>query len=129
MRNYNVINKKKQVPIKRKKWKKVQLKMKIKSDNISYIRKNVKGMNKMQNIINKIKKMDKKIVRLIDIGQWIFFLVSIVGIIVLLVHYKLYISAELYQIGIQIFKIGIIGVVSVIVCSCGLWIIKEEMHK
>lgn len=88
-----------------------------------------KGSIKMQNIIKKIKKMDKKIIKLIDIGQWIFFLICLLGIAVLFVHYKLYISAELYKIGIQVFKIGIIGVVSVIVCSCGLWIIKEEMHK
>ena len=83
----------------------------------------------MQNIIKKIKRMDKKIIKLIDIGQWIFFLVCLLGIAVLFVHYKLYISAELYKIGIQVFKIGIIGVVSVIVCSFVLWIIKEEMHK
>lgn len=83
----------------------------------------------MQNIIKKIKKMDKKIIKLIDIGQWIFFLICLLGIAVLFVHYKLYISAELYKIGIQVFKIGIIGVISVIVCSCSLWIVKEEMHK
>ena len=83
----------------------------------------------MQNIIKKIKKMDKKIIKLIDIGQWIFFLICLLGIAVLFVHYKLYISAELYKIGIQVFKIWIIGVISVIVCSCGLWIVKEEMHK
>ena len=88
-----------------------------------------KGSIKMQNIIKKIKKMDKKIIKLIDIGQWIFFLICLLGIAVLFVHYKLYISAELYKIGIQVFKIWIIGVISVIVCSCGLWIVKEEMHK
>ena len=80
-------------------------------------------------LIKKIKKMDKKIIKLIDIGQWIFFLICLLGIAILFVHYKLYISAELYKIGIQVFKIGIIGVISVIVCSCGLWIVKEEMHK
>lgn len=77
-------------------------------------------------MINIIKKMDKKIVRLIDIGQWIFFLISMLGVILLFIHYKLYISANLYYIGIEIFKIGIIGVVSVIGCSCGLWLVKEK---
>ena len=81
----------------------------------------------MQNIINKFKNMDKKIVKLIDIGLWISFLVSVLGLIILLIHYKVYISAELYYIGIEIFKIGIIGAVSVIVCSCSLWLIKEKM--
>lgn len=80
----------------------------------------------MQNIIKKIKKMDKKIIKLIDIGQWVFFLISLLGVIILFVHYKLYISAELYYIGIEIFKIGIIGVISVLGCSCGLWLIKEK---
>lgn len=82
----------------------------------------------IQNIVNKLKGMDKKIIRLIDIGQMIFFLVSLLGIAILLIHYKLYISAELYQIGIEIFKIGIIGAISVVGCSCGLWIIKQEMR-
>lgn len=79
-------------------------------------------------ILKRIKEIDKKILKLIDIGQMIFFLVSVLGVLILLVHYKLYISAELYLIGIQVFKIGIIGAVSVIVCGCGLWFIKEEMH-
>ena len=81
----------------------------------------------MLNIVNKLKGMDKKIIKMIDIGQMIFFCISLLGVAILLVHYKLYISAELYQIGIQIFKIGVIGAVSVIVCSCGLWIVKQEM--
>lgn len=81
----------------------------------------------MQSMIKAIKNMDKKIARLIDIGLWIFFLVSVMGIILLFIHYKIYISAELYFIGIEIFKIGIIGAVSVIVCGCGLWLIKEKM--
>lgn len=83
----------------------------------------------MQNIINKFKNMDKKIVKLIDIGLWISFLVSVLGLIILLIHYKVYISAELYYIGIEIFKIGLIGAVSLIVCSCGLWLVKDELFK
>ncbi len=85
----------------------------------------------MQNIINFfniIKKMDKKLLRLIDICLWIFFLISTMGIIVLLIHYKIYISAELYYIGIEIFKIGIIGAIATIICSCVLWFIKEKMN-
>lgn len=78
----------------------------------------------MQSIIKKIKKMDKKIVKMINIGQWIFFLISLMGVAILFIHYKLYISAELYYVGIEVFKIGIIGVVSVIGCSCTLWLIK-----
>lgn len=83
----------------------------------------------MQDIIKKIKRMDKKIIKIVDIGLWISFLISILGIIVLCVHYKMYISAELYYIGIEIFKIGLIGAVSLIVCSCGLWLVKEELFK
>lgn len=81
----------------------------------------------MQNIINKIKNMDKKIIKLVDIGLWISFLVSMMGVVLLLIHYKLYISAELYYIGIEVFKMGLIGAVSLIVCSCGLWLVKEQM--
>lgn len=80
----------------------------------------------MQSIIKKIKKMDKKIVKMINIGQWIFFLISLMGVAILFIHYKLYISAELYYVGIEVFKLGIIGVVSVIACSCTLWLIKEK---
>jgi len=80
----------------------------------------------MQSIIKKIKKMDKKIVKMINIGQWIFFLISLMGVAILLIHYKLYISAELYYVGIEVFKLGIIGVVSVIACSYTLWLIKEK---
>lgn len=81
----------------------------------------------MQDMVNKIKKMDKKIVKIVDIGLWISFLISVLGVIVLGIHYKLYISAELYYIGIEIFKIGIIGAVSLIVCSCGLWLVKDKL--
>lgn len=81
----------------------------------------------MQNIINKIKNMDKKIIKIVDIGLWISFLVSMMGVVLLLIHYKLYISAELYYIGIEVFKMGLIGAVSLIVCSCGLWLVKEQM--
>jgi len=70
--------------------------------------------------------MDKKIVKMINIGQWIFFLISLMGVAILFIHYKLYISAELYYVGIEVFKIGIIGVISVIACSCTLWLIKEK---
>ena len=80
----------------------------------------------MQSIIKKIKKMDKKIVKMINIGQWIFFLISLMGVAILFIHYKLYISSELYYVGIEVFKIGIIGVISVIACSCTLWLIKEK---
>ena len=79
-------------------------------------------------ILKKIEEIDKKILKLIDIGQMIFFLVSALGILILMVHYKLYISAELYLIGVEVFKIGIIGAISVIVCGCGLWFIKEKMQ-
>ena len=54
----------------------------------------------MQDIIKKIKRMDKKIIKIVDIGLWISFLISVLGIIVLGVHYKMYISAELYYIEI-----------------------------
>lgn len=80
----------------------------------------------MQNIIKKIKKMDKKIIKMINIGQWIFFLISLIGVVILFIHYKLYISAELYYVGIEVFKLGIIGVISVIACSCTLWLVKEK---
>ena len=83
----------------------------------------------MQNIINKIKNMDKKITRIIDIGLWISFLVSMLGVILLIIHYKIYISAEFYYIGIEVFKLGIIGAISIIVCGYGLWIIKDEIMK
>ncbi len=82
----------------------------------------------MQNIINKIKNMDKKIIKIVDIGLWISFLVSLLGVVLLLIHYKLYISAEIYYIGIEVFKMGLIGAVSLIVCSCGLWLVKEQMR-
>ena len=62
----------------------------------------------MQDIIKKIKRMDKKIIKIVDIGLWISFLISVLGIIVLGVHYKMYISAELYYIGIEIFNIPFI---------------------
>ena len=55
-------------------------------------------------ILKKIEEIDKKILKLIDIGQMIFFLVSALGILILMVHYKLYISAELYLIGVEVFK-------------------------
>lgn len=83
----------------------------------------------MQNVINKLKKMDKKIINMVDIGLKIAFIISMMGVILLFIHYKIYVSAELYYIGIEVFKIGIITAVSLIVCSCGLWIVKDEFFK
>ncbi len=83
-------------------------------------------MQNIINILNIIKKMDKKLVKIIDLGLWIAFLICTLGIILLLIHYKIYISADLFFIGIEVFKIGLITAISIILCSCGLWIIKEK---
>lgn len=83
----------------------------------------------MQSIIEKLKNMDKKIISIVNIGLKVAFLISLLGIVILGVHYKVYVSAELYYIGIEIFKLGIITAISFIICSCGLWIVKDKFFK
>ncbi|MBR3153210.1 MAG: hypothetical protein IKF52_06425 [Clostridia bacterium] len=81
----------------------------------------------IQNIIELIEKVDKKILNIINIGLHIGFIISLMGTILLAIHYKLYISPNLYYIGIGIFKIGLWTAVSFIVCGIGLWCVKERM--
>lgn len=81
----------------------------------------------IQNFINILEKVDKKILNIINIGLYCSFFISLMGVIILGIHYKLYVSPNLYYIGIEIFKMGIISAVSFIVCGIGLWAIREKM--
>ena len=81
----------------------------------------------IQNIIDIINRVDKKVLNVINIGLYIAFFISVMGLIILTIHYKIYISANLYYIGIGIFKIGLWTAVSFIVCGIGLWCVKEKM--
>ncbi|MBR3132923.1 MAG: hypothetical protein IKG42_02430 [Clostridia bacterium] len=80
-----------------------------------------------QNIIDLIEKIDKKILNIINIGLHIGFIICIIGIILLAIHYKIYISPNLYFIGIGVFKLGLWTAVSFIICGVGLWCVKERM--
>lgn len=81
----------------------------------------------IQNIMNFIEKVDKKVINIINIGVHIAFIICLMGTILLAIHYKIYISANLYYIGIGIFKIGLWTAVSFIICGIGVWCIKERM--
>ena len=48
-----------------------------------------------------------------------------IGIITLYIHYKIHISLEFFQIGLTIFKLGIITAVGFVVIGGGMGIIKK----
>lgn len=57
-------------------------------------------------------KLDKKTIRLINIFQVISLIISIIGTITLYIFLKFFISFDLYEISIIIFRTGLLAGVS-----------------
>lgn len=76
-----------------------------------------------------IKNIDKKTLRLINIGNTIAYLVCLIGLLVLYIEYRVHISMEFFSVGITIFKLGIIIALGFIVIGGGFGIIKKMMEN
>ena len=83
--------------------------------------------DKIKSIKEMIKNIDKRVLRLIDIGNGIAYTVCIIGILTLLIEYRVHISMEFLSVGVTIFKLGIIIAVGFFVIGVGLGILKRMM--
>lgn len=85
--------------------------------------------SKLNEIKKLIKNIDKKILKLISIGNSIAYIVCLIGILALFIEYRVHISSELFSIGIAIFKLGIIIALGFVIIGGGLGIIKKMMEN
>ena len=76
-----------------------------------------------------IKNIDKKTLRLINIGNTIAYLVCLIGLLALYIEYRVHISMEFFSVGITIFKLGILIALGFIVIGGGFGIIKKMMEN
>ena len=83
--------------------------------------------DKIKSLKEIIKNIDKRIIRLINIGNGIAYVVCLVGILALFIEYRVHISMEFFSVGITIFKLGIIIAAGFIVIGGGFGIIKKMM--
>ena len=70
-------------------------------------------------------KIDKKEISLINILEFFSLAISIIGLIILYIHLKYFISFDLYDIGTSIFRTGIISGV----CSFGFIVFFNAINK
>lgn len=79
-----------------------------------------------EELLKKIKNIDKKTWKLIRIGGIVSKIIAVIGIIILYIYNKYYISYDLYLAGLAVFRTGIIVQVAAIVCGLGINEIKEK---
>ena len=70
-------------------------------------------------------KLDKKEISLINILEFFSLVISIIGLIILYIYSKYFVSFDLYEIGISIFRTGIIAGV----CSFGFVVFFNALNK
>ena len=76
-----------------------------------------------------IKNIDKRIIRLITIGNIIAYIVCLIGVLALFIEYRIHISVEFFSVGITIFKLGIIIALGFVIIGGGFGIIKKMMES
>lgn len=85
--------------------------------------------DKLKRVKNLIETMDKRVISLINIGNNIAYIVCLIGIVSLYIEYKKNISIEFYNIGLSVFKLGIILLCGFVFIGGGLGIAKELMEE
>ena len=78
-----------------------------------------------QEILERLKNIDKKAWKLMEIGIAISEIIAIIGIIILYIYNKYYISYDLYLSGLVVFRTAILVVVASIVCGIAISEIKK----
>ncbi len=74
---------------------------------------------------NKFENIDKNVIKLINIGINIAYIICLIGTITLYIEYKKNISLELFYIGLSVFKLGIIIALGFLIIGGGMGIIKN----
>ena len=84
-------------------------------------------MNIVNKLINKIKNLDKKVVKIMDFGFIFSFILSIISAIILITYNHFYSLPNLFYIGISLFKTSSIFACMFFICGIGFDTIKKEM--
>lgn len=84
-------------------------------------------MNIVNQLINKIKNLDKKVVKIMDSGFIFSFILSIISTIILLTYNNFYSLPNLFYIGISLFKTASIFACMFFICGIGFDTIKKEI--
>lgn len=78
-------------------------------------------------LIDKIKNLDKQIMKIMDSGFIFSFMLSIISVISLLIYDFFYSLPNLFYIGINLFKTSLIFASMFLICGIGFDTIKKEM--
>lgn len=84
-------------------------------------------MKFIKQIIDKIKNLDKKIIKIMDSGFIFSFILSIISVIFLLTYNFFYSFPNLFYIGINLFKTSLMFACMFFICGIGFDTIKKEM--
>lgn len=110
--------------------KKIPLILKYMADKIYFRGDNMfDKFNRLRELIKLIKNIDKRIIRLITIGNIIAYIVCLIGVLALFIEYRIHISVEFFSVGITIFKLGIIIALGFVIIGGGFGIIKKMMES
>lgn len=107
--------------------KKLPLILKYMADKIYFRGGNM--FEKFNRLRELIKNIDKRIIRLITIGNIIAYIVCLIGVLALFIEYRIHISVEFFSVGITIFKLGIIIALGFVIIGGGFGIIKKMMES
>lgn len=107
--------------------KKIPLILKYMADKIYFRGDNM--FDKFNKLRELIKNIDKRIIRLITIGNIIAYIVCLIGVLALFIEYRIHISVEFFSVGITIFKLGIIIALGFVIIGGGFGIIKKMMES
>ena len=107
--------------------KKIPLILKYMADKIYFRGDNM--FDKFNRLRELIKNIDKRIIRLITIGNIIAYIVCLIGVLALFIECRIHISVEFFSVGITIFKLGIIIALGFVIIGGGFGIIKKMMES
>lgn len=84
-------------------------------------------MKILNQLIDKIKNLDKKIVKIMDSGFIFSFILCIISVISLFTYEVFYSLPNLFYIGISLFKTALMFACMFFICGIGFDTIKKEM--
>jgi len=83
----------------------------------------------MKQLLLEFKKMDNTILNLIKSGFKFCFLLNIIADLILLIYDFLYISPNMYYIGISLFKTSLFFMVGFIICGLAFSRILKDLEN
>lgn len=81
----------------------------------------------VKSMIHKLKDLDKAVIKIMESGILSGIWVCMISVVLLLTYQFLYHSPNLYEIGLQTFRTGLLFIVAFIICGVGVDTIKKEI--